>query len=182
MSSRWMLVVLAWLLIPMAASAQQADLLMGQVKNESGQPLPGARVEVQQVSTELTRSTITNKDGRYTIYFPDGDGLYVLKVTFIGMADVVQPVIRETTEDILMSNLTMYEEAINLEEILVAVQGTGAAGVAGADLSTTLSQDILARLPLPDMEPETVALMTAGVTGLGINDETGRMQFSVGGM
>ena len=65
-------------------------MLTGRVVDAAGQPVVGARVEAISIETEISRSTITNAEGRYLILFPDGGGRYLLRITFIGMADVVR--------------------------------------------------------------------------------------------
>ena len=60
------------LLLVGRAAAQEADVLTGRVVDAAGQPVVGARVEAISIETEISRSTITNAEGRYLILFPDG--------------------------------------------------------------------------------------------------------------
>src|SRR5688500_17993484 len=143
----WLLV---GMLFPAVLAAQQPDLLLGRIVAEGGAPLMGARVEALSVSTELTRSGITDRNGRYLITFPDGGGIYVLRVTMLGMSEEIRPLIREGAEELLVADFMMYPQAIDLDEIIVSVLGsTGEAQPAGEE-SVVLSQDLLNRLPLDD--------------------------------
>ena len=181
MRIRWIFTLLVLSMVPDVVSGQQADLLTGLITSGDGRPLPGARVEAVSLETELTRSVVTGMDGRYLLLFPDGGGLYVLRVSYLGMTEELRPVIREGVEDLLVANFTLYPHPIALEQILVQVERLGQAGATGAE-SVVLTQDLLNRLPLMDLEPETLALLAAGVVGMEADSLTGRMRFSVAGM
>jgi hypothetical protein len=181
---QWLRAVTAVLLFAVAAplGAQQADVLTGRVVGQDGRPMVGARVEAISAETEISRSVITDANGRYMLLFPDGGGRYLLRVSFIGMADIVQAVVREAEEELLLANVTMRPQAIALDAINVQAQrpqpGDGRAG----EQSTDLSQELLNRLPLPDLDPNTVALLAAGVVGTSVDSISGQMGFSVAGM
>jgi hypothetical protein len=183
MLSRRALSLLVWMALgPAAVSAQQADLILGRITAEDGRPMMGARIEAMSVLTELTRSAISDRDGRYLITFPDGGGIYVMRVTFLGMREEVFPLVRDAAEDLLLANVTLYMQPISLDEVLVTIVNPSEPGAEPGTETTVLSQDLLSRLPLADQEPETVALLTAGVIGTGTNEATERGQFSVAGM
>ncbi|TVP46661.1 MAG: TonB-dependent receptor [Gemmatimonadales bacterium] len=169
-------------LVPLPAVAQAADVLTGRVTRESGAPISGARVEVMSVELETTRSVLTDGNGRFMLLFPDGGGVYLVRVTFLGMADQVVTIMREASEELLLRDFVMASQAIALEGITATARGgTPGQGQAG-EQTTELSQELLNRLPLPDMDPATLALMAAGVTSTGLDSLSGRMGFSVGGM
>jgi hypothetical protein len=103
---RFAFVVLGVLcLAPAALFGQNADVLTGKVTGEDGLPVVGARVTAVSIETEISRSVLTDKNGRYMINFPDGGGRYVLRITFIGMADVVKTVVRDSDEELLLTNV-----------------------------------------------------------------------------
>ncbi|NJD17667.1 MAG: carboxypeptidase regulatory-like domain-containing protein, partial [Gemmatimonadetes bacterium] len=167
---------------PSPLRAQTADLLTGRVTGPDGKPVSGARVEVLSVQLETSRSVLTDGKGRYTMLFPDGGGTYVLRVTFIGLAEQVLTVSREGSEEILLADVAMTVDPIEIEGLTVQVRarppGQGDAG----SQSTELTQAMLSRLPLQDMDPATLALLTAGVISTGLDSITGQLGFSVGGM
>jgi len=169
-------------LLPGVVVAQNADVLTGRVTGTDGEPVVGARVTVISVETEITRSVLTDRNGRYMINFPDGGGRYVLRISFIGMADVVRTVVREAEEELLLTNVTMQPQAIQLNAIEVTANrpppGRGQAG----EQTTELPQEVINRLPLPDLDPNTLALLAAGVVGTSADSLSGRMGFSVAGM
>jgi hypothetical protein len=184
MPMRWMRSFWIVLVMVVAAplSAQQADVLTGRVVGADNRPLTGARVEAVSAETEISRSVITDGNGRYMILFPDGGGQYLMRVTFIGMADVVLAVVREGSEELLLTNITMRPQAIELDAINVAAQRPPPGDARAGEQSTDLSQDLLNRLPLPDLDPATVALLAAGVVSTGLDSISGQMGFSVAGM
>ncbi|HEX9105672.1 MAG TPA: carboxypeptidase regulatory-like domain-containing protein, partial [Longimicrobiales bacterium] len=170
------------LALPSALRAQSADVITGRVLNADGKPLAGARVTALSIESEITRSAITDNNGRYMINFPDGGGRYTLKISFLGMADVNRTIVREGNEDLLVANATMSTQPIELQAIQVTAQrpppGRGDAG----EKSTTLSQDMLNRLPLPDLDPTTIAQLAAGVVTTSTDSLSGQTGFSVAGM
>lgn len=180
MRSRWTPWILVWLLWPAGAAAQNADMLYGRVTDDHGQPLMGAWVEATSVLTEISISQITNRDGRYLIMFPDGGGLYTLRVTYIGRLEEFVPVVREGSEDLLLTNITLAPHPIDLEEVIVAVLGSVQARP--GEETIVLPKEVLDALALSDREPETVAMLNAGIIGTGINPDTDRSLFSVGGL
>lgn len=166
--------------LPVAALAQ-SDVLTGRITGTGGGPVVGARVTALSVESEITRSALTDNNGRYFIAFPDGGGRYVLRMQMIGMADVVKTVVRED-EELLVNNILMQSQAIQLDPLEVIAKrpqpGRGQAG----EQSTALSQDLLNRLPLPDLDPATLALLATGVTGTAADSLSGKIGFSVAGM
>jgi len=168
--------------LPVVVSAQQADVLTGRVVGEDGAPVSGARVTAMSIETEISRSTLTDRNGRYMINFPDGGGRYVVRVSFIGMAEKVEIVMRQADEELLLANFTLTPQAIRLDALEVTATrpppGQGQTG----EQTTELTQEMLNRLPLPDLDPATVALLAAGVVGTSLDSLSGRMGFSVAGM
>src|SRR5687768_3672600 len=176
------LVLLLLLALPAVASGQNADILTGKVTGGEGEAVVGARVTVISIETEISRSTLTDKNGRYMIVFPDGGGRYIVRIQMIGMADVVKTVLREGDEELLLTNIAMQPQAIQLQAITVTAQGPPPGQARSGEASTELPQEMLNRLPLPDLDPATLALLAAGVVGTGADSLSGRLGFSVAGM
>lgn len=170
------------LLAGVPAAAQQSDVLTGRVTNESGAPLPGVRVEAISAETEITRTGLTDANGRYLILFPDGGGRYLLRFSFVGMADIVQPLVREAEEELLVLDVRMSTQAVRLDPISVQGRRPPPGDARAGEQSTTLTQDMLNRLPLTDLDPATLAQLAAGVIGTGADSISGLAGFSVAGM
>lgn len=181
---RWLFVVLLVVAaVPKSVSAQD-DVITGTVKGPGGAAIVGARVEVVSIESEITRSGVTDGKGRYLILFSDGGGRYILRITYLGMSDVIKTISRSGDEELLLNNISMATGAIQLG----ALTGTATRAVneqqAGrtGEQTQTLTQDQLNRLPLPDLDAATIALLTAGVTGTGADSVSGRLGFSIAGM
>ncbi|HSJ16333.1 MAG TPA: TonB-dependent receptor [Longimicrobiales bacterium] len=176
-----LLMLAVLLLVPVALAAQEADVLTGRITGPDGRALSGARVEAISAETEITRSGVTDGNGRYMIIFPDGGGRYLLRISYLGMADQVLTVTRDG-EELLVVNAAMTTEAIPLDAIEARARrplpGRGETG----EQATALSQELVNRLPLPDLDPATLALLAAGVTATTADSLSGRMGFSVAGM
>lgn len=58
-----------WLLFSINLLAQTTSAITGTVKDQAGAVIPGAKVTARSLETNLTRSTVTDGEGRYT--FPE---------------------------------------------------------------------------------------------------------------
>src|SRR5438132_7600168 len=78
----------------------------GTVKDETGGLLPGASVQVTNADTSLTRTLVTDANGRYTA--PDlPPGPYEVKATLPGFSTVVRSGIRLTVGRDAVVDLTL---------------------------------------------------------------------------
>lgn len=102
------------MLSPVQARQQQNDLVSGQVKDASGQPLPGVSVFIKGTS----KGTITDGEGRFTISTA-GITAPVLVFTYIGFArQELVPGSRSSLEVVLQ------QDATSLGEVVVVGYGT----------------------------------------------------------
>jgi hypothetical protein len=173
--------LLPLLLVP-ASLLAQSDVLTGRVLDGEGTPITGAQVTATSLETGVSRSVITGANGRYMLVFADGGGRYELRVSFLGMADRVLLVIREADEKVLMADVVMSTQAIELEGLLVQGRRAPPTTANTAERSQDLPRDLLDRLPLPDFDPTTLAMLAAGVVGTVADSVEGRLGFSVAGM
>jgi hypothetical protein len=63
----WLVALSFFLLLPLAASAQENSLLSGSVTDDSGAAIVGAEVVVTSIGGNLTRNTVTNSEGAYVV-------------------------------------------------------------------------------------------------------------------
>ncbi|WP_199898649.1 SusC/RagA family TonB-linked outer membrane protein [Prolixibacter bellariivorans] len=95
------------------AAAQQKDLTVsGYVKNEKGEPLPGATISIKGTSIGV----VTDIDGKYSITNVPSDATLVF--SFIGMESQDIPVNGKET-----LNVTMSESSIGVGEVVVTALG-----------------------------------------------------------
>lgn len=85
--------------------------IRGTVRDENGDPLPGATVTIEGTS----RGTVTDIDGKYTLEVPDGA---VLVISFIGYKAIKVPVGNRTEIE-----TTMELDESNLQEVVVVGYG-----------------------------------------------------------
>jgi hypothetical protein len=75
---------LAFLLAPTTrAHAQGVDVIRGQVTGPDDAPIENANVTATSVSGNVNRYARTDRNGRFTITFPGGEGDYFMGFTAI---------------------------------------------------------------------------------------------------
>ena len=74
------------LLSPRTVHAQELDVIRGQVTGEDEQPIENANVTATSVSGGVNRTVRTDRNGRFTITFPGGEGDYFVTVTSLGFS------------------------------------------------------------------------------------------------
>ena len=106
---RWLFILLAvflagFVVAPRRASAQQADVIRGRVIGPDSLPINEVLVTVTSFSGNVSRTARTNRDGRFTITFPSGDGDYMVAFAAIGYAAKRFEVKRMADEEILIAD------------------------------------------------------------------------------
>lgn len=164
------------------AQIGSTDIITGRVVGPDDRPIPGARVDVKSVETEITRSKTTNDKGQYTILFPDGGGQYEVTVHAIGLAPAAFSLVRQADEDRLVGDVQMVAAPTTLGAVVVRSRNPGRGGdrPAPGDLQRTLTGEQLARLPIDPSDPNAIALLQPGVVGVDATDTTAAA-FSVAG-
>ena len=103
-------IILALVILGTGRSARgqsSSDVITGRVMDASGAPVAGAQVTAVSAESEMRRSAQTNQQGRFTIVFADGSGMYQLTVSFPGMAPYTRVVRRPADEEVLVANIRM---------------------------------------------------------------------------
>jgi len=163
------------------ASAQvgaTTDIILGRVVNPAGVPMPGVDIRVVSTETQLGRSATTNKDGRFTIVFPDGGGSYRLTARSVGFTPVTISVNRAADEDRLVANVTMGSSIAQLSTVRTTARRNNRGDAGGT--GRTLSPAQIEKLPIDGSDPNALAALTPGVVGLSATDTSGS-SFSVAG-
>ena len=86
-------------LIPAGVQAQAnpgSDVLTGRVTDLTGRPVADAQVGATSRRTGVTRSYVTDVEGRYKIYFPETAPEYTLLVKRMGFSPVQRRIARRT--------------------------------------------------------------------------------------
>lgn len=93
-------------------SEQQKKTVKGVVKDDAGEPIPGASVMVKGTSV----GQITDMDGRFALEVPAGN--QTLVVSFVGMKTVEEAIGDRTEIDVVM-----VSETIGVDEVVVTALG-----------------------------------------------------------
>lgn len=105
---------------PLLAFAQQADIIRGRVtSSSSGDPVVGATVTATTLSGGITRPSRTDRNGRFTITFPNGEGDYWITVSFIGYIARRFEIKRTADQDILIADVRLAPSASSLDTVTV---------------------------------------------------------------
>ncbi|MBI1809062.1 MAG: carboxypeptidase regulatory-like domain-containing protein, partial [Gemmatimonadetes bacterium] len=107
MTLRRLLVLLSFPIVSVAARpvhAQQADVIRGRVIGVDSQAIEGVRVTVTSLSGAVNRQARTDKNGRFTVTFQNGEGDYFVSFSAIGYAVKRFEVKRTADEDILVAD------------------------------------------------------------------------------
>nr|MBA3579750.1 TonB-dependent receptor [Gemmatimonadaceae bacterium] len=107
---------------PSAAGAQQADVIRGRITGPDSAAVEGATVTATSISGNVSRSARTDRNGRFTITFPGGDGDYMVTVALLGYAPKRFEVKRVADEEILLADARLTTMGALLEDVNVTAQ------------------------------------------------------------
>ncbi len=133
---------------PAPLAAQELDVIRGTVTAPEGVPIENAQVVVTSFSGNVNRTGRTDKNGRYSITFPNGDGNYMITISAIGFAQKRFELRRVADEDFLLGDARLERVGAVLDQI-----------------NTTASRDRVARNAndIADISGTERALSTAGI-------------------
>jgi len=135
----------------------QQKTVSGTVINEAGETIPGVSVVVKGTTTGVA----TDIDGKYTIQVADDAAILIF--SFIGMTSMQVPVGDQSTIDI-----TMIEDAIGLEDVVVVGYGTMQKKTLTGSVSAVLAEELSER-PVAN----TTELLMGQISGLVTRQQSG---------
>lgn len=162
-----------------AASAQvgvTTDILTGHVTGPEGEPLQNASVRALSLESGVSRTTLTDTRGRYTLIFPDGGGRYELEVVRIGMTTERVLVFALESEDVLVTDVQLSLGPVTLGGVTVIAEADRTASLG---TSTELDGEWLTQQPFDPRSIATIAALEPGTIGLESTDSLGSGGFSV---
>ncbi|HUR00200.1 MAG TPA: TonB-dependent receptor [Gemmatimonadaceae bacterium] len=118
----FILAALATAALALPARGQQLDVIRGQVVGPDGKPLEDAKITATSLSGNVSRSARSDKNGRYTITFPGGEGDYFVEFSAIGYGARRFEVKRTADQEILVADAKLQQAAGQLETVKVAGQ------------------------------------------------------------
>ena len=123
------LALVAMLALPIAltgASAQQTDVIRGRITGADSTPLQGVNVKATSYSGNVSKNATTDKSGRFTIVFINGEGDYWLDFTKIGFTPKRFEIKRIGDEEVLLADTRLSETTTKLGAVDVVGQRTRA--------------------------------------------------------
>jgi carboxypeptidase family protein len=146
--------------IPAAAQTTNG-VISGIVSDAQGGVLPGVTVTGRNVETGITRTVVTESDGRYRLAaLPPGR--YEIRAELQGFGTANVPEMTLTTGTEITRNVTMQVQGLN-ESVTV----TGEAPiieVTKSEVSGVITQDQMQNLPLATRQPMDLALLMPGTS------------------
>jgi outer membrane receptor protein involved in Fe transport len=155
------------------AQAQTATI-SGTAADASGAALAGAKINITNSETNVTQSTVTDAQGRYTV--PDLPvGTYTVQASLSGFKTVVQNGVAVTVGSTVVVNLSLPVGEVSQT---VTVEGNVShVETQTTEVSNLVSPTQVANLPLNGRNIEQLLTLTPGVvaTAPTLNFVTGRM-------
>jgi Carboxypeptidase regulatory-like domain len=155
------LVILA-LAAPSAAQTQiTTGVIQGAVSDATGGVLPGVDVEARNVDTNLLRTVVTDRDGRYVILqLPPGR--YTVTFKLSGFATQVQENVVLTVGQAVTLNSVMKVSGV-AETVTVQAQ-SGVVDTTRTEAASTLNQTAVETTPILGRKFEDLLTLTPGVS------------------
>ncbi|MDF1502541.1 TonB-dependent receptor [Roseisolibacter sp. H3M3-2] len=104
---------------PAALRAQQVDVIRGRITGPDSASVEGAVVQATSISGNVTRSARTDRQGRFTITFPNGDGDYMVTVAAVGYAQRRFEVKRTADQEILVADARLQSVSTVLDAVRI---------------------------------------------------------------
>jgi len=111
--------VLASAMVHPDASFAQTDVVRGRIIGPDSVPVERATVTVTSISGNVSRSTRTDKNGRYTVTFPGDDGDYFVNIAALGFGTRRFEVKRTGDQEILVADAKLSRVAAQLDAVNV---------------------------------------------------------------
>src|SRR4051812_45115680 len=86
------------------ANAQATDVIRGRVTGPDSLPMQGVSVRATSYAGNVVKSTTTDKSGRFTIIFINGEGDYWIDMTRIAFAPKRFEVRKIGDEEVILAN------------------------------------------------------------------------------
>jgi hypothetical protein len=145
---------------PTATSAQTTNgVISGIISDAQGAVLPGVTVTLRNTETGLTRTAVTEADGRFRAGgLPPGP--YQIRAELQGFGTVEVADVTVAVDSEAVRNLTMQVQGVQ-ESVTVTAQAP-VVDTTMTEVSGVITQEQMQLLPLPSRQPMTLALLMPG--------------------
>ncbi len=149
-------------------AAQSADIIRGRVIGPDSQPIANVQVRATSFTGSITKTARTDRRGRFTLLFINGEGDYWLDFTALGYAARRFEIKRVGEEEVLIADTRLQSLITTLDQVNVTANGlrplpnrnATTPDVGGGD--RTLSNSIA----VPPDRAGNLAAMAAAVPGV----------------
>jgi hypothetical protein len=151
-----------WLVMAAPLHAQVATgTILGNVKDNSGAPVPGALVTATNLGTQASRTATTDGDGQYELrLLPVGN--YKVEVILSGFKNFSQTGI--SLEVGRNARIDATIEPGDLQEVVSVIADAPLVETTSSSLSRTVGQNEVLNLPLVNRDLYSLLTITGGVT------------------
>ena len=105
-----------------SASAQVTDVIRGRVTGPDSMPLQGVNVRATSYAGGVAKTTTTDKNGRFTIVFINGEGDYWIDYVKLGFAPRRFEVKKIGDEEVMIADTRMVSAIATLDAVTVEAQ------------------------------------------------------------
>ena len=152
-----------------AASFAQTAQVTGRISDQAGAVIPGAQITIANAGTGLSRESVSNNEGYFTIPLLQ-PGAYRVAVKKDGFKPLVQSGVTLQVEQVLRLDYTLETGAVT-ETVNVAAANTAALETETSSLGKVVDQQRIQNLPLLGRNPYSlVALVPGARPSAGLND------------
>ncbi|MDQ3584716.1 MAG: TonB-dependent receptor [Acidobacteriota bacterium] len=154
-----LIAILVFCFAHVAAAQQTTSTLTGEVKDQLGALVVGAKVSVQSLETGLARSVMTDGEGRYV--FPGLPvGVYELRAEMVNFQPFVQRGVRLTIGETAVFNIALE---IRTEESITVIGDAALVNTQTSELSYLVNEGAIRDLPLNGRNYTDLAFLQPGV-------------------
>lgn len=167
------------------AEAQNVDIIRGRVLGSDTIAIPNVLVTATTLSGNVSRTARTDRNGRYTISFPGGEGNYWVTFSAVGLTPRRYQVMRTADQDILIADARLSPATITLDAVQVTERAAASRSDTVSDVSgteRTVGDDVAGFLSAEQMGD--LAAMASAIPGvqLLVGSDGGSDAFSVFGL
>lgn len=115
------------LLSPLPARAQvSTDIIRGRITDSDQKPVQGAEVKATSYEGQVSKMATTDKGGRFTIIFINGEGDYWIDVRKLGLQAKRFEVKKVGDEEVIIADARMSSAIVSLDAVDIRAQRTRA--------------------------------------------------------
>ncbi len=149
------------------ASAQTLDVIRGRITGPDGEPLPNVMVRATGYSGNVAKTTRSDKNGRYSITYPNGEGDYWLEFSAVGFVRKRFEVKRIADEDVLIADTKLVSSIATLDAMNVSADGPRALANRNAgNVNVGGNETALNNKSVSPDQMGNLAVLAAGLPGI----------------